>query len=370
MIHIQKGDLFLSAAQTITNTINCVGVMGKGVALAFKNRFPEMYEDYKRRCRKGIVEPGKPYLYNELDGTSILMFPTKRHWRQLSRIEDIEQGLFHLASHYKEWGITSLAMPPLGCGNGGLLWADVAPLVYRVLHKLPIEITLYAPETVSEEEMTLDFLQGDIKPQEHHAHALSDACVIVSEVLFQLQKNPCVKPVGHVIFQKICYILHKLGVISEVEFEKATYGPYSPTVKAILQSLTRCRVLEESPLGHNMINIRTTPDYSALRGRYQALFERYADIISRTVDLFSRIQNTEHAEVIATILYSSQELKKAQLPESVSEWDVLHYMIRWKPHWNSPEMQSLIADNIRSLQMLRWLKLRRCEDFYKEEWEC
>lgn len=106
--------------QTITNTVNCVGVMGKGLALEFKRHFPDMFRDYAERCRKGAVVPGKPYTYRDMLGVTILNFPTKRHWREASRLADIEDGLDYLADHYQEMGITSLAMAPLGCGNGGL----------------------------------------------------------------------------------------------------------------------------------------------------------------------------------------------------------------------------------------------------------
>lgn len=117
MITFVKGNLFHSAAQVLTNTVNCVGVMGKGVALEFKNRYPVMFEDYRLRCKRGEVRPGGLYLWED-DHVQILNFPTKRDWREDSRIEDIEQGLQYLSTHYQDLGIQSLAMPALGCGNG------------------------------------------------------------------------------------------------------------------------------------------------------------------------------------------------------------------------------------------------------------
>src|SRR5206468_3390836 len=103
-----------SKAQTLVNTVNTVGVMGKGVALEFKKRFPEMYADYSRRCARHEVELGRPYLFKQLVGPWILNFPTKDHWRSLSKLTDIIEGLEYLHDHYKQWGITSLAVPPLG----------------------------------------------------------------------------------------------------------------------------------------------------------------------------------------------------------------------------------------------------------------
>ena len=108
---ILVADIFQSKAQTLINTVNCVGVMGKGIALEFKERFPQMYEDYIHRCERKEVRLGEPYLYQSLILPQIINFPTKEHWKSLSRIEDIERGLEYLVVHYKEWGVTSLAVP-------------------------------------------------------------------------------------------------------------------------------------------------------------------------------------------------------------------------------------------------------------------
>ena len=138
-------DLFESRAQTLVNTVNCVGVMGKGVAEQFKKRFPAMFQDYKSRTDRNDVRLGEPYLFHDASGRQIVNFPTKGHWRSPSRVADIERGLDYLAEHIQEWGVSSLALPPLGCGNGGLEWSEVGPLIWRKLHRLPIDVDVYAP---------------------------------------------------------------------------------------------------------------------------------------------------------------------------------------------------------------------------------
>lgn len=138
------GDLFASDAQTLVNAVNCVGVMGKGVALEFKKRWPKMFENYELRCRRKQVRLGEPYLYRD-DERNVINFPTKDHWRSPSRIADIESGLDYLVAHAEEWGIRSLALPRLGCGSGGLEWAGVGPLVHSKLHGLPFDVEVYAP---------------------------------------------------------------------------------------------------------------------------------------------------------------------------------------------------------------------------------
>jgi O-acetyl-ADP-ribose deacetylase (regulator of RNase III) len=141
-----KGDIFKSPAQVLTNTVNCVGVMGRGIALEFKRRFPRMFGDYRIKCEHGEVKPGQPYLWED-DATQILNFPTKRHWRDNSLLQDIEDGLKYLAATYEQMGIQSIAMPPLGCGNGGLNWTVVQPLIVKHLGPPPdLDVYVYEPQ--------------------------------------------------------------------------------------------------------------------------------------------------------------------------------------------------------------------------------
>ncbi len=154
---VRVGDLLKSEAQTLVNTVNCVGVMGKGIALDFKRRFPEMYDDYVKRCKAGQVKLGEPYLYRHLLLPWVLNFPTKQDWRSVSRLEDIVRGLKYLEKHYQEWGIESLAVPPLGCGSGGLEWRVVGPTLYRYLNRLDIPVYLYAPFDTPSEQMSVAF---------------------------------------------------------------------------------------------------------------------------------------------------------------------------------------------------------------------
>lgn len=145
IIVVNRGDLFASGMQTLVNPINCKGAMGKGLALEFKKHYPLMYKDYQRRCKSGLVILGQPYLWKETPSSSvsILNFPTKDHWKNDAHLCDIQSGLQYLALHAKEWGITSLAIPALGCGLGGLSWEDVLPEITAYLAPLNIPIHLY-----------------------------------------------------------------------------------------------------------------------------------------------------------------------------------------------------------------------------------
>ena len=158
MVRILIGDLFASKMQTIVNTVNCVGVMGKGIALEFKKRFPDMYQDYVARCAAKQVRLGQPYLFRQLVPPWILNFPTKDDWRSVSRLSDIVAGLEYLEQHYQEWGITSLAVPPLGCGQGQLEWRVVGPTLFRYLSRFQVPVELYAPHGTPEHELASSFL--------------------------------------------------------------------------------------------------------------------------------------------------------------------------------------------------------------------
>ena len=145
MVRYLTGDIFSSPAQVITNPVNCVGVMGAGLALAFKKRYSAMFKDYKSRCDRGEVVAGRTYLYED-DEIQILNFPTKRHWKDASRLDDIEAGLRHLAIHHADMGIFYLALPPLGCGLGGLNWPDVRGLIDKHLGDLAdLDVLVYEP---------------------------------------------------------------------------------------------------------------------------------------------------------------------------------------------------------------------------------
>lgn len=160
MITVRIGNIFESNATTLVNAVNCVGVMGKGLALEFRRRYPEMFRDYAARCADGMVKPGVPYLYRDLLGTSILNFPTKDHWRESSRLSYITDGLGWFLQNYEELNMTSIAFPALGCGNGGLEWSLVGPIMYDHLRNLPMDIEIYAPYGTSPEMAITGYLES------------------------------------------------------------------------------------------------------------------------------------------------------------------------------------------------------------------
>ena len=267
---VKIGDMFESRCGTIVNTVNCVGAMGKGIALEFKKRYPEMYREYVDKCRLGEVKPGKPYIYNNADGTRILNFPTKDHWRSPSRLSYVMDGLDWFVKHYEEDGVKSIAFPPLGCGNGGLTWETVGPLMYRKLCDLPIEIEIYAPYGTNPKEVTLDFLNREATsgeafgcrqmPVNHKWH-------LILQVIRELDTREYALKVGRTIYQKICYVLTRSGVDTGFVFSKGEFGPYSAQAKEAITALANANLIMEKQLGR-MISLSIPDDVVIEREKF------------------------------------------------------------------------------------------------------
>lgn len=247
------GDLFASQTQTLINTVNCVGVMGKGVALEFKKRWPAMFEDYRRRCARKQLRLGEPDLYRDRSGARIINFPTKDHWRLPSRVADSGRGLDHLVAHAEAWGIRSLALPPLGCGNGALEWSEVGPLIYRKLHGARFDVEVYAPFGTPAKQVTEEFLsapaQISLSGKGRSNETLIPDWVALVEVVREVQAQPYANPIGRTIFQKLCYVLTEIGVPTGFQFGKGSDGPSSANVKTALHEMVNRNWLQEKPLG-------------------------------------------------------------------------------------------------------------------------
>jgi O-acetyl-ADP-ribose deacetylase (regulator of RNase III)/uncharacterized protein YwgA len=327
------GDLFESQAQTLVNTVNCIGVMGKGVAEQFKRRFPEMFQDYKARTDRKAVHLGQPYFYRDSSGVQIINFPTKDHWRSPARLTDIERGLNYLVAHIDEWAVTSLALPPLGCGNGGLEWSEVGPLIYQKLHHLPISIEVFAPYGTPKQQLTKEFLsapsQMSLEGRGRKQTPLKPEWIVLMEILRELEAQPYANAVGRTIFQKISYVITEMGVPTGFRFNKGSYGPFSQDVKLALHDFANRNWLNEQNLGR-MIALRVAPQYKEDRSRFKEEINHYQKKIAKAVDLFSRIKTTEQAEEVMTILFATRELKQSRGEENVAEQELYDYICNGK----------------------------------------
>jgi O-acetyl-ADP-ribose deacetylase (regulator of RNase III) len=364
----QIGDLFASRAQTLVNTVNCVGVMGKGVALGFKQRFPKMYLDYVERCERHEVRIGRPYLYKQL-GPWVLNFPTKDHWRAVSRLTDIVAGLEYLTEHYKAWGISSLAAPPLGCGNGQLDWNVVGPTLYRYFDKLDIPVEMYAPIGTPPEQLTTEFLargrgSGISDPHPVGARLPPEAIALVG-VLSRVYREPHHWPVGRTTFQKIAYFLTEAGIPTGLHYQRGSFGPFSPEIKRLIGRLINHNVVTERRLGR-MFEISPGPTYPDARALYMDKLRAWTPTIERVADLFLRMPRTHDAEIAATVHFAAKDIRRAS-NRRPNEREVLDEVKRWKVRRRPPLEDREVADTIRHLNLLGWVDLEASHNLPVED---
>lgn len=358
MVQVLVGDMFESKAQTLVNTVNCVGVMGKGVALEFKKRFPDMYQDYVSRCNKGLVHLGQPYVFKRPSKPWILNFPTKGHWRSVSRLSDIVQGLKYLERHYKEWEITSLAVPPLGCGQGQLEWSVVGPTLYRHLNHLDIPVELYAPYKTPQSQLQISFLTqigfaDEAMPVEKPK--INPAWVALVEILARITREPYHWPVGRTVFQKVAYFATTSGIPTGLEFVRGSYGPFAVGLKPLVTQLVNNGLLVEEQL-NRMFSVRPGPTYSDAAEAFEHQLDKWDAIIERIVDLFLRMRAPQ-AEVAATVSFVAHSLTDSS-QSGPSEIQIFEEVKRWKQKRQPPLQDQEIADAIRNLNVLGWLNVR------------
>lgn len=357
MIKVLIGNIFDSKAKTLVNTVNCVGIMGKGIAKEFKTKYPDMYKQYKRKCERNEIKTGEPYIYNDLKGARIINFPTKGHWKNNAKLDDIIKGLDIFIENYKEWGIKSIAFPPLGCGNGQLDWEYVGPIIYNKLKNLDIDIEVYAPYGTNRDLLTEEYLSryldfSDIKRRLRLK--VKPEWIIILKVVKNLGEIKYAKPVGRTIFQKICFAAEQEN-IANFNFRQESYGPFSPEIKPTLSTLANNNIIHENEVGQ-MIELKIGKEYEKFEKKYEKEIKDNLDKIQKITDLFQRIRNTEQAEEVATVLWIERKLKKKN--EIISDSQVIEKIIKWKPKWQDEEKLMHIYDAILNLNLLGWTNIK------------
>jgi O-acetyl-ADP-ribose deacetylase (regulator of RNase III)/uncharacterized protein YwgA len=353
-VRVLEGDLLKSNMHALVNTVNTVGIMGKGVALAFKKRYPEMFHDYVIRCDRGEVRLGEPYVYHAYDHL-VVNFPTKQHWRSVSRLSDIVAGLDYLERHYKEWGIKSLAVPPLGCGNGQLEWRVVGSILLRHLRRLDIPVELYAPhgsQLLSETQ--LDLLGLDDEHDEERAWRLEPWLVAIAEIVSRLESLRYHWPVSRVMLQNIVYFATVGGLPTGLQFERASYRPYAADLKAAVGRMQNNGILQEQSRGR-MIEMRSGPALEDARKSYSEQLNEWTDLIDRLVDLAARF-DTSGAEIAASVHYAAGDLRK-QLDRTPTVAEVVAYVEEWNQRRTPQLERNTILRAVVNLGTQGWLRV-------------
>ena len=232
MLTFKTGDILAETAEALVNTVNCVGVMGRGVALQFKRAFPDNFKAYAARCKRDEIQPGHVFVFETgtiVPPRYIINFPTKRHWRGKSRIEDIETGLESLAQEIRKRGIRSIAVPPLGSGLGGLRWSAVRARMEAVLGALDdVDIVIFEPGgrpadgRVNRSRDVPEMTAGRaalVGLLDRYLMGLLDPFVTLLEA------------------HKLMYFMQAAGEPLKLRFTKGHYGPYAENLRHVLNAI-------------------------------------------------------------------------------------------------------------------------------------
>lgn len=232
MIEYTSGNILHADAEALVNTVNCVGIMGRGIALQFKNAYPENFKAYEAACQRQEVQPGRMFVYatGELANPRfIINFPTKRHWRGNSRIEDIESGLLDLVEVIRSNNIQSIAIPPLGSGLGGLEWDDVRPRIEKALEAvLHVKVRLYEPKGAPTSDKML---------HKREAPKMTAGRAALVELMSRYLKGLLDPAVSLLEVHKLMYFMQESGEPLRLQFKAAHYGPYAENLRHVLNAI-------------------------------------------------------------------------------------------------------------------------------------
>lgn len=301
----------------IVNTVNCVGVMGKGIALQFKKKWPSNYKAYATACKAGDVALGKMFIF-ELGALAtprfIINFPTKGHWRSDSRLKDIEAGLQDLVARIKALNIQSIAIPPLGCGNGGLDWEIVKPLMLRYLADIPeLDVYLYEPtDSIKAQDMQTSTPKPKMTLGRAAILALLESYQSVSYGLSKIE------------VQKLAYFLQAAGEDMRLNFVKDKFGPYADALRHALNTMDGHYI---QGVGDGVVESEIRAVESTLEDAKLFLASSNPEIssrIARVSDLIEGYESPYGVELLATVHWVVKQ-EQANTPEqafqAIQHWN-------------------------------------------------
>lgn len=303
MIKFLQGDLLQSDAEALVNTVNTVGVMGKGIALQFKNQYPKNYKIYKEACKKGELKVGEVLVVKDGDilcEKYIINFPTKEHWRSPSEISYIQEGLEALKESIKEYNIQSIAIPPLGCGNGGLDWTVVKPMIVDALGEIGVDIYVYEPNA-----QIKSILQSEKKPIKAK---LTTGKAMLLYLMFHYESVGDISSLFSA--NKLAYFLQESGEKLQLSFQAHHYGPYTVQVNHVLYSINGVYLkgLEQNkakafePLLLNYEKYQEVEAYVHTQLKPQQL-----DRLKSVLTLIQGFESTYALELLASVDFASKQ---------------------------------------------------------------
>jgi len=325
MLDFRTGDILRADAEALVNTVNCVGIMGRGVALQFKKAFPENFKAYEAACSRQDVQPGRMFVYETGyvgNPRFIINFPTKRHWRGKSRIEDIDAGLRALADVIKERQIRSVAIPPLGSGLGGLHWPDVRRRIEQFAHTLPdVSFTVFEPH--GDQPAASAALRPGTPPKMTAGRA---ALIGLMRLYLSGLLDPFVTLLE---VHKLMYFMQEAGEPLKLRYVKAPYGPYAENLPHVLRAIDGYFVAGYGDGGEapgkalSLVPgaVEEAESFLANNADVQARFARVAELVEgfetpfglellSTVHWVSRHESVDRPDDLARAVYAWADRKK------------------------------------------------------------
>ncbi len=315
MLKFTSGDILRCETEAIVNTVNTVGVMGKGIALAFKNTFPHNYKLYTKACKEGTVEVGKMFVTEteQLYPKYIINFPTKKHWRNPSRYEYITSGLEDLIEVINTYKIKSVSIPPLGAGNGKLEWLKVKDIIEQYLDDLSndIEILIFEPGFKN---------QTTTIPKDA---SLTDKRAIFLYVLWKYQV------LGYqtnlIVAQKVAYFIQRFQEELNLVYKKGTYGPYAHNLTHLLKRLNNTYIIFDENKTAPMTPIKMIEQkYSEIESYFASKLSEDQHIrVNKLLDFIEGFESPYGLELLATIDFICKETNKntfEEIEDEIGNW--------------------------------------------------
>ncbi len=315
-MHFTEGNLLDSHAEALVNTVNTVGVMGKGIALQFKNQFPHNFKMYVQACKSNSFGIGQLIITEEStlhSGNKIIInFPTKTDWRRPSEYSYIEKGLTALVKVIEERKIKSIAIPPLGAGNGGLEWNKVKVIIEKYLSDINCDVFVYQPNYVVQELLKKERV------------SLTPARAMLLAVLYELVRNG--EFVSEFACEKIAYFLQRFGAkdVFKLNYQPNFYGPYSGKVKHVLYYLNGSYISgysskDKKPFDELGLVMDAETDILS----YLEKAEKYASIVQETKRFLSGFYSSFGLELLSTVDFISQQYQTSDIQviaEKLQAW--------------------------------------------------
>lgn len=315
MIKLTQGDILKADAEALVNTVNCVGVMGRGIALQFRKAFPENFKAYKAACDAGQVQPGKMFVYdlNRLyNPRFIINFPTKRHWKGKSRIEDIELGLEALIAVIQQQQIHSIAIPPLGCGLGGLNWEEVRSLIVEAFQSQPeVNVLLFEPTGAP---------QANVMVKESKVPNMTVGRAALLGLMRRYLAAVMDPTVTLLEIHKLMYFMQEAGEPLRLKYQKAPYGPYAENLRHVLSHIEGHFIsgygdAEDCPDKP----LELMPHASEQAELFLTQHERTQQRFDRVADLIKGFETTFGMELLSTVHWVATQEQATTAEESVTK---------------------------------------------------